>query len=188
ARGPVRPAPAARSRSRPRHRPTSARPQTEPQPRSCSRAYTQRLGANIASHQLQQPQQPEAGRREGAPDPPGRRHEFGRRLRLPVAAGRNIAGRFLWASLSDKIGRKLTYFTFFTLGFICYAAAPTLATLGMLGLFAAAFCVIASMYGGGFATIPAYLADIFGTQYVGAIHGRLLTAWSTAGIVGPVVV
>ena len=100
----------------------------------------------------------------------------------------NIAGRFLWASLSDKIGRKLTYFTFFTLGFICYAAAPTLATLGMLGLFAAAFCLIASMYGGGFATIPAYLADIFGTQYVGAIHGRLLTAWSTAGIVGPVIV
>src|SRR4029078_3945160 len=100
----------------------------------------------------------------------------------------NIAGRFLWASLSDKIGRKLTYFTFFTLGFLCYAAAPTLATLGMLGLFAAAFCLIASMYGGGFAPIPAYLADIFGTQYVGAIHGRLLTAWSTAGIVGPVIV
>src|SRR4029077_12360586 len=100
----------------------------------------------------------------------------------------NIAGRFLWASLSDKIGRKVTYFTFFTLGFICYAAAPTLATLGMLGLFAAAFCLIPSMYGGGFATIPAYLADIFGTQYVGAIHGRLLTAWSTAGIIGPVVV
>src|SRR4029434_4738558 len=88
-----------------------------------------------------------------------------------------IAGRFLWASLSDKIGRKLTYFTFFTLGFICYAAAPTLATLGMLRLFAAAFCLIASMYGGGFATIPAYLADIFGTQYVGAIHGRVLNAW-----------
>ena len=96
--------------------------------------------------------------------------------------------RTFWASLSDKIGRKLTYFTFFTLGFLCYAAAPTLATLGMLGLFAAAFCIIASMYGGGFATIPAYLADIFGTQYVGAIHGRLLTAWSTAGIVGPVIV
>ena len=100
----------------------------------------------------------------------------------------NIAGRFFWASLSDSLGRKMTYFTFFTLGFLCYSAAPTLATLGMLGLFAAAFCLIASMYGGGFATIPAYLADIFGTQYVGAIHGRLLTAWSTAGIVGPVIV
>ena len=82
----------------------------------------------------------------------------------------------------------MTYFIFFTLGFLCYAAAPTLATLGLLGLFAAAFCLIASMYGGGFATIPAYLADIFGTQFVGAIHGRLLTAWSTAGIVGPVIV
>ena len=100
----------------------------------------------------------------------------------------NIAGRFFWASLSDKIGRKVTYFTFFTLGFLCYAAAPTLATLGMLGLFAAAFCLIASMYGGGFSAIPAYLADVFGTQFVGAIHGRLLTAWSTAGIVGPVIV
>jgi MFS family permease len=100
----------------------------------------------------------------------------------------NIAGRFFWASLSDKVGRKLTYYTFFTLGFICYASAPTLATLGWLGLFAAAFCLIASMYGGGFATVPAYLADVFGTQFVGAIHGRLLTAWSTAGIVGPVIV
>jgi MFS family permease len=100
----------------------------------------------------------------------------------------NIAGRFFWASLSDTIGRKLTYYTFFTLGFICYAAAPTLAALGMLAVFAGAFCLIASMYGGGFATIPAYLADVFGTQFVGAIHGRLLTAWSTAGIVGPVIV
>jgi MFS family permease len=100
----------------------------------------------------------------------------------------NIAGRIFWASLSDKIGRKVTYFIFFALGFACYAVAPTLATLGMLAVFAAAMCVIASMYGGGFATIPAYLADIFGTQFVGAIHGRLLTAWSTAGIVGPVIV
>ncbi len=100
----------------------------------------------------------------------------------------NILGRFFWASLSDKIGRKLTYYAFFTLGFICYASAPTLATLGLLGLFAAAFCLIASMYGGGFATVPAYLADVFGTQFVGAIHGRLITAWSAAGIIGPVIV
>ncbi len=100
----------------------------------------------------------------------------------------NIAGRFFWASLSDRIGRKMTYFIFFTLGFLCYAIIPTFASAGSLGLWVAAFCIIASMYGGGFATIPAYLADMFGTQYVGAIHGRLLTAWSVAGIVGPVIV
>jgi len=100
----------------------------------------------------------------------------------------NIAGRFSWASLSDKIGRKMTYYTFFALGFICYASAPTLANLGLLAVFAASMCLIASMYGGGFATIPAYLADIFGTQFVGAIHGRLITAWSAAGIIGPVIV
>jgi MFS family permease len=100
----------------------------------------------------------------------------------------NIGGRFFWASLSDKVGRKATYFVFFVLGMLCYGFAPTLAAWGALGFFAAAFCIIASMYGGGFSTIPAYLADMFGTQFVGAIHGRLLTAWSTAGIVGPVIV
>ncbi len=100
----------------------------------------------------------------------------------------NIGGRFFWASMSDKIGRKNTYFAFFILGIILYAAAPTLAGLGSKAMFVLAFGIILSMYGGGFATIPAYLADIFGTQFVGAIHGRLLTAWATAGIVGPVVV
>lgn len=100
----------------------------------------------------------------------------------------NIGGRFFWASLSDKIGRKNTYYTFFLLGIVLYAAAPTLADMGSKGLFVLAFAIILSMYGGGFSTIPAYLADIFGTQFVGAIHGRLLTAWATAGIVGPVVV
>jgi MFS family permease len=100
----------------------------------------------------------------------------------------NIAGRFFWASLSDKIGRKATYFVFFGLGIILYAAAPSLAHMGLKALFIGAFCVILSMYGGGFATVPAYLADIFGAQFVGAIHGRLLTAWSTAGVVGPLVV
>ena len=100
----------------------------------------------------------------------------------------NIVGRFFWASLSDRIGRRMTYFCFFGLGFALYAASPTLAHAGAKALFVAAFCVILSMYGGGFATVPAYLADIFGARYVGAIHGRLLTAWSTAGVVGPFVV
>jgi MFS family permease len=100
----------------------------------------------------------------------------------------NIGGRFFWASLSDYIGRKSTYYTFFLLGIALYAGAPWAAHFGSKALFVAFFCVILSMYGGGFATIPAYLADVFGTQFVGAIHGRLLTAWSTAGIIGPVVV
>nr|WP_298687562.1 OFA family MFS transporter [uncultured Dongia sp.] len=100
----------------------------------------------------------------------------------------NIGGRFFWASLSDRIGRKNTYFAFFILGIVLYALAPSAAHMGSQVLFVAIFCIILSMYGGGFATIPAYLADIFGTQFVGAIHGRLLTAWATAGIIGPVVV
>ena len=100
----------------------------------------------------------------------------------------NIGGRFVWASFSDKLGRKLTYIVFFVLGGILYASIPASAGAGSKLLFVSAFCVILSMYGGGFATIPAYLADLFGTQMVGAIHGRLLTAWATAGILGPVVV
>ncbi len=100
----------------------------------------------------------------------------------------NIAGRFIWASFSDYIGRKATYFTFFTLGFVLYAYAPSAGQLGSVALFVGIFCVVLTMYGGGFATIPAYLADMFGTQMVGAIHGRLLTAWSVAGILGPVLV
>jgi len=100
----------------------------------------------------------------------------------------NIFGRIIWASSSDKLGRKRTYFVFFTLGAALYALASVAAEAKMLGVFVASFCIIASMYGGGFATIPAYLADMFGTPFVGAIHGRLLTAWSTAGILGPVVV
>ena len=100
----------------------------------------------------------------------------------------NIAGRFIWASLSDYIGRKATYFAFFTLGFILYASAPSAGHAGNMALFVGFFCIILTMYGGGFATIPAYLADMFGTQMVGAIHGRLLTAWSTAGVLGPVIV
>jgi MFS family permease len=100
----------------------------------------------------------------------------------------NIAGRIVWASLSDYIGRKRTYFIFFALGAVLYAAVPFAGRSGLVPLFVAIFCLILTMYGGGFATIPAYLADIFGTQFVGAIHGRLLTAWSAAGILGPVLV
>ncbi len=100
----------------------------------------------------------------------------------------NIGGRFFWASLSDKLGRKMTYVIFFVLGGLMYASIPSSAGAGSKLLFVGAFCVILSMYGGGFATVPAYLGDLFGTQMVGAIHGRLLTAWATAGIFGPVVV
>lgn len=100
----------------------------------------------------------------------------------------NIFGRFAWATSSDKLGRKRTYYIFFVLGALMYCTATYVAGFKSLALFVGAFCVITSMYGGGFATIPAYLADMFGTQFVGAIHGRLLTAWSTAGILGPVVV
>jgi MFS family permease len=100
----------------------------------------------------------------------------------------NIGGRFFWASLSDKWGRKLTYTVFFVLGGLLYFSVPGSAASGSIVLFVGAFCIILSMYGGGFATVPAYLADLFGTQMVGAIHGRLLTAWATAGVLGPVVV
>jgi len=100
----------------------------------------------------------------------------------------NIAGRIFWASLSDRIGRKTTYAVFFLLGIALYASIPGTAAAGSLALFVAFFCVILSMYGGGFATVPAYLADLFGTRMVGAIHGRLLTAWSAAGVLGPVLV
>lgn len=100
----------------------------------------------------------------------------------------NIGGRIAWASFSDVIGRKATYMIFFLLGIALYLSAPLAGDAGRVAVFVTLFCVILTMYGGGFATIPAYLADLFGTQHVGAIHGRLLTAWSVAGIVGPVVV
>jgi MFS family permease len=97
----------------------------------------------------------------------------------------NMIGRFFWASTSDYIGRRNTYMIFFLLGIALYASVPTFGHWGSTPLFVAAFCIILSMYGGGFATIPAYLRDIFGTYQVGAIHGRLLTAWSVAGVLGP---
>lgn len=100
----------------------------------------------------------------------------------------NIVGRFFWASVSDACGRKMTFAIIFMLGAVLYGSVPLINHAGYVTLFVCAFCVIISMYGGGFATIPAYLADIFGSQMVGAIHGRLLTAWSAAGISGPVLV
>jgi MFS family permease len=100
----------------------------------------------------------------------------------------NSLGRFFWASVSDHIGRKTTYTLFFILGMGLYYALPILGHHGAAGLFVAAICVILTMYGGGFSTVPAYLADLFGTQMVGAIHGRILTAWSVAGIVGPALI
>lgn len=100
----------------------------------------------------------------------------------------NMGGRFFWASTSDYIGRKNTYFCFFVIGTVLYALVPWTGSIGSVALFVSAFLVIISMYGGGFATVPAYLGDIFGTRYVGAIHGMLLTAWSAAGIFGPVLV
>jgi MFS family permease len=100
----------------------------------------------------------------------------------------NMIGRFFWASTSDIIGRKNTYFCFFAIGTILYALVPWTGSIGSVALFVLCFVVIISMYGGGFATVPAYLKDMFGTRYVGAIHGWLITAWSAAGIFGPVLV
>ncbi len=100
----------------------------------------------------------------------------------------NMAGRFGWSSLSDRIGRKATYAVFFTLGPLLYLGLPYAGRIGSVALFVSCAALIITMYGGGFATIPAYLSDLFGTQYVGAIHGRLLTAWSAAGVAGPVLV
>lgn len=107
----------------------------------------------------------------------------------------NMLGRFFWASTSDYIGRKNTYHCFFVLGTVLYLSIPFFATAGaanpsiiyLIGFYVATM-IIFSMYGGGFATIPAYLADIFGTMHVGGIHGRLLTAWSTAGVLGPLAI
>lgn len=100
----------------------------------------------------------------------------------------NMGGRLFWASLSDVIGRKTTYGLFLGLGPVLYALVPLTGELGSIVWFVGCFAVILTMYGGGFATMPAYVADLFGTQYVGAIHGRVLTALSVAGVIGPVLV
>jgi MFS family permease len=120
---------------------------------------------------------------------------FGGRISAAAAAGYvglislfNVLGRFLWGSASDFIGRRNTYMIFFLLGILLYAAVPTVGHLGSIPLFVAAFCLMFSITGGGFAAFPAYLRDLFGTYQVGAIHGRLLTAWATAVVLGPVLV
>ncbi len=107
----------------------------------------------------------------------------------------NMCGRFFWASMSDFFGRKMTYTIFFVLGMVLYLSIPFAAqqvsvnpVVLWLVMFYAATMIIFTMYGGGFATIPAYLADIFGTKFVGGIHGRLLTAWSAAGVLGPMAI
>jgi MFS family permease len=98
----------------------------------------------------------------------------------------NMLGRFVWASASDYMGRKTTYSCIFVLGAVLYSLVPWISSIGSVSLFVLSFVVILSMYGGGFATVPAYLKDMFGTRYVGAIHGWLITAWSAAGVFGPV--
>jgi MFS family permease len=100
----------------------------------------------------------------------------------------NMGGRIFWASMSDFMGRKTTYVIFFVLGAILYVIVPSSGHLHSIALFVVAFLIIISMYGGGFSTIPAYLRDLYGTVNVGAIHGAILTAWSAAGIAGPVLV
>ncbi|MBP6018456.1 MAG: OFA family MFS transporter [Burkholderiaceae bacterium] len=100
----------------------------------------------------------------------------------------NMLGRFFWSSVSDYIGRKNTYFIFFALGAVLYFLVPGMGSAGNVALFVLFYAIIMSMYGGGFSTVPAYLADLFGTRYVGGIHGRLLTAWAAAGVLGPVLV
>jgi MFS family permease len=100
----------------------------------------------------------------------------------------NMGGRFFWASMSDYLGRKNTYFVFFVLGVACYVSVPYSGAIGSVVGFICAYAIVFSMYGGGFATVPAYLKDMFGTRYVGAIHGWLITAWSAAGVIGPVLV
>jgi MFS family permease len=100
----------------------------------------------------------------------------------------NMIGRFVWSSISDYTGRKAIYFIYLLLGPVLYFCIPIAGRSDSVVLFVALCAVILSMYGAGFATIPAYLRDLFGTMHVGAIHGRLLTAWSVAGVAGPYLV
>ena len=100
----------------------------------------------------------------------------------------NLGGRFFWSSCSDFLGRKVTYCVYFILGAALYLSVPWTQGQGNVTLFVIVTGLILTMYGGGFATIPAYLRDLFGSYQVGAIHGRLITAWSLAAIIGPTLV
>ena len=100
----------------------------------------------------------------------------------------NAGGRFLWASASDYVGRRNTYLIFFATQFVLFLVIPGLAADNNWLIFQTALFIVFTMYGGGFATIPAFLADLFGPDNVGAIHGALLTAWSAAAVVGPVII
>ena len=97
----------------------------------------------------------------------------------------NMGGRFVWSSVSDYTGRKTVYSIYFLLGAILYCVVPWTQNTQNKTLFVIVTATIITMYGGGFATIPAYLRDLFGTYQIGAIHGRLITAWSVAALLGP---
>jgi len=114
---------------------------------------------------------------------------------VQMTSAANMGGRFFWSTVSDHLGRKATYTIFFVVGAAAYLSIPWIAqqltisgSVIWLALFYGVTMLIFTMYGGGFATIPAYLADLFGARYVAAIHGLLLTAWSTAGVLGPIAI
>jgi len=100
----------------------------------------------------------------------------------------NAGGRLLWSSASDLLGRRTTYLIFFAVQFALFLAIPRFAQMGAWWPFLACLLTVFTMYGGGFATMPAFLADLFGSRNVGAIHGAVLTAWSVAAVVGPVII
>jgi len=100
----------------------------------------------------------------------------------------NMGGRFFWSSVSDYTGRQVVYRIYFLFGAVLYCLIPLTQNIQSRILFVLVTALIITMYGGGFATIPAYLRDLFGTYQVGAIHGRLITAWSVAALIGPTLV
>jgi MFS family permease len=100
----------------------------------------------------------------------------------------SMAGALAWSAASDRFGRRTTLSVIFALGIVLFGLIPSIGRLGSIPLFTAAFAVIFSLHGGVFGTLPAYVRDRFGTMHIGAIHGRLLTAWSVAAVLGPLLV